>query len=216
MNDVLSKLGQSIRELRSYQHLTVSGDDEGLEEVSLADLGELTHAFREMFGFGCPETLQVGLALPDLLSVNWQADPKVSGELALSNHFLTMNRTIDESLSDRVMKGVKLGDTRILDAVVLHGGPIHVVVPTSRAGLGEQLYVFNTREMFELEIDYTEYLRQLSFSKGVTYWQYLFCRNLRLTGFEKAVLQQELAFLQLAFPAGDYQRLQAKWNEKMV
>jgi hypothetical protein len=214
MTDVLSDLRQTIRELRSHPHLTVNVDDMGLDEATLADIGENTEAFREMYGFGCPETLQPGLALPDLLSIDWKSGDKVSGEFALSNLFLTMNRTVDESLRDWVMKGIRLGDMRIVDAVVLHGGPIHVLVPASPSGLAEQLYVFNTREMFELELNYTDYLRQLSLSKGITYWQYLFCQGMKLSGFEKEVLRQELAFVQSAFSGHAYQTLHARWTEK--
>jgi hypothetical protein len=214
MNDVLLDLRQAVRELRSYSDLTINAEDVGLDEAPLADVEENVEAFREMFGFGCPETLKPGLALPDLLSIDWQSGAIVSGEFELSNHFLTMNRTVDETLCDWVMKGIRLGDMRIVDAAVMHGGPIHVLVPASPSGLAEQLYVFNTREIFELELNYTDYLRQLSLSKGITYWQYLFCRGMRLSGFEKQILRQELAFVQSAFPGPDYQALQARWTEK--
>jgi hypothetical protein len=180
-------------------------------EESAADLPGM---FEQLYGHPCPESFKAALYLPDTLAVDWKRDDKVSGEFSLSNLFLTMQRTLDESLQDWTLNGIRLSETRFADAVVLHGGPLFTLVVVSDAGISEQLYLFDTRELYELELDYEGYLRSLSLAKGVVYWQYLFCRGARLGAFEAGVLKQEIAFLQEAFPGRDYQELLARLSEK--
>jgi hypothetical protein len=214
MKDVLEGLTESIRELSADARLTVNSNYSGPDAESGADGGDLPDIFEQLYGYPCPESLKAGLYLPDTVEVDWKLDDRVSGEFSLSNALMTMHRTLDESLHSWTLKGIKLSETRFVDAVVLHGGPIYTLIVVNDEGISEQLYLFDTRELFELELSYEEYLRTLSLTKGITYWQYLFCGEMRLGAFEKAVLDEEITFLQKKFTNRDYQGLRAKWEEK--
>jgi hypothetical protein len=203
MKEVLNGLDESIQALRAAGGLALKSNYSGLNEEG----GDLPEMFEQLYGHPCPESLKVGLYLPDTVEVDWKRDKIVSGEFSLSNIFLTMHRTLDESLHEWTMKGVKLSETRFVDAVVLHGGPLYTLIVVSSKGVSEQLYLFDTREMFELELSYEDYLKSLSLAKGIVYWQYLFRRGMRPGAFEKSILTQEIKFLQETFPGRDYQEL---------
>jgi hypothetical protein len=214
MREILDGLAEVIRELSADSRLALNSNDEGLDDEGRADAGDLPEMFEQLYGYPCPETLKAGLYLPDTLSADWKLDDIVSGEFSLSNIFLTIHRTLDESLHQWTLKDISLSETRFVDAVVLHGGPIYALIVLTGEGISEQLYLFDTREMFELELSYEEYLRTLILTKGIIYWQYLFCRERRLAAFEKSVLDKEITFLQTTFPNRDYQQLTAKLTEK--
>lgn len=214
MIEILADLARSIDELRASPHVRIAHDEADLSAgPEPGEFGpEVT--FPEDFGYACPPTMVPGLYLPDEVSVDWRHADRIAGDWSLSNHLFTRRRLLDDSVLDQTLGGIRLGDTRVVDAALRQGEPIYTLVHAPDGRLSDRLYVYDTRELFPMEIAYDAYLRALSVTKGILYWQFLYCRGLRLRGFERDVLGGEIEFLRAEFPTRSYDEVEAKWREK--
>ena len=215
MRTLLTRLDASIQALYRPE-ISVDANYTGLDELLLESADEVMANFQLLQGYECPNSFKAGLILSDIIAINWRHNKQVAGEFSLTNLFLSMSRILDESLQDWQFEDIKLSDMRIVDETLLNGGPLYTLILTSQTSLSEQLYLFDTREMFKLELDYQNYLEQVILTKGIIDWQYLFCQDRRLSGLEKATLEKAIQFLEKTFPNHRYQHLWEKWEEKQV
>ncbi len=213
--EIFLALEQTIQELEQKQILTCS-NYHGFERALLSKKEEIIDNFQLLFQYECPASFRVGLFFPDTISVSWKSEnnDKISGEFSLNNIFLAVDKTLDESLHEWQFKEIKLADMRIMDSVIFNGEPIYTLIHLGSSGIAENLYTFNTRELFLMELNYEEYLKKMIQTKGIIYWQYLFCREMQLTGYEKAVIKEEIKFLETTFVNKSYEELWFKLEEK--
>lgn len=216
MNDVLERLERSVEALRASPRAHVVHSDARFDLSPEPGPDGPEILFEERFGFPPPKSLHAGLYLPDEIAVDWRHDDRVAGEFAPASPYVAMYRRLDPSVQNWTLDGIRLSEMRILDAVVLQSSPKYTLMRVQDGRVAELLYLFDTRELFELELTYEEYLRRLSVTKGIIYWQYLYARGLKLRGLERATLEREIDFLRSAFPDGSYDELSARLQERRV
>lgn len=129
--------------------------------------------FAALFGGQTPEPMLAAILLPDLIKLRWSRGD-IAGEAAISNPVASLGRPLDELSCRYTVDGFPLSDFRIFDAVTDSTGPIYVGFRV-RSGVAEPaLYLFDNSNVAPMSIDIPQYLRQLSRSLGILYWQYLF------------------------------------------
>lgn len=212
MSASVQRLLDSFREILASSDLAAQGRA-GSPDQPIPDLGDLPELFAGMFGMPCPRSLQPGLILPDMVSVTWEHDREVSGEVQISNLLGAMHRTLDDSLQTKTVEGHRLGDMRIADAVLDKAGPLHTLFEVRDGKISEQLFLFDSRELCRIELTYAAYLDMAAATRGIIYWQYLFCDQQILPTVEE-VLSAELAFLESRFPAAEHGLLRERLRER--
>lgn len=212
MRATVQRLLDSFREILASPDLAAHGRV-GSPDQPIPDLGDVPELFVGMFGMPCPPSLQPGLILPDIVSVTWEHGREVSGEVQIWNLLSTMHRTLDDSLHTVTVDGHRLGDMRIADAVLDKAGPLHTLFEVRDGMISEQLFLFDSRELRRIELTYAAYLDMAAATRGIIYWQYLFCDR-KLPRTVEEVLSAELAFLESRFPAAEHGLLRERLRER--
>ena len=137
--------------------------------------------------------LKAMLMLPQELQVYWQEGPAM-GELFLCNTSGIDSRRVDVSQRELEFFGAPLSDYRIVDEVANIGGPFFTLVRREGNRLAEQLYFFDSRECWKLELAVADYIELAFKTFAPLYWQCLFIdAPLRQSRHEK--LEQTLKYL---------------------
>jgi hypothetical protein len=212
MHPTVKRLLDSFRQLLATPDLAAGGTAGSSDQPS-PDVGEAAALFADLFGMPCPLSLQPGLLLPSAVSVTWQYSRDVSGEVQLSNLLSSMHRTLDASLLNVTVDGHLLGDMRIADAVLDNAGPLHTLFEVRDGRISEQLFLFDSRELRRIELSYDAYLDMAAATRGIVYWQYLFCER-RVTPGMAQVLSAELEFLEARFPEPELDTLRRRLRER--
>jgi len=212
MRTTVQRLLDSFREILASSDLAAQGRA-GSADQPIPDMADLAELFAGMFGMLCPPSLQPGLILPDMVSVTWEHDREVSGEVQISNLLGSMHRVLDESLHAVIVDGHQLGDMRIADAVLDTAGPLHTLFEVRDNMIFEQLFLFDSRELGRIDLTYDAYLDMAAATRGIAYWQYLFVDR-RVTPTVAQVLSAELAFLESRFPAAEHGLLRERLRER--
>lgn len=154
--------------------------------------------FEKFYEAPCPESFRNALILPDRVDLRWRRE-SVAGEIKIGNPLAVRKRKLDESVLDWTLGGTTLRDTRILDDVVDYAGPLSVLFRIGAQVVEPTLYLFDSRELRKLELTYDAYLDWAAVSRGIVFWQYLFCDDTNTPDVAKA-LEAGLALLALAAP----------------
>src|SRR5262245_57988219 len=137
MNARVQRLLSAFRDILTSADLAAKGGV-GSPEQPILEVAELIEMFEGMNGVPCPRSLQPGLVLPHPVSVRWQFNQDVSGEVNIRNVFSTMHRTLDPSLQTVVVNGHLLGNMRIADEVVVKAGPLHTLFEVEGGRIAEK------------------------------------------------------------------------------
>lgn len=211
MNTTINRLVESFGEILASPDLGAKGKSGSIEDAA-HDIAPLARMFQAMFGMPCPPSLQPGLVLADI-SVTWEYSGEVSGEVQLRHLPSAMHRLLDDSLLNLVVDGHQLCDMRIIDAVTDNAGPLHTLIEVGGGKVSEQLFLFDSPDLELLELRYDAYLEMAAATRGIIYWQYLFCDR-GLTHSASRTLQAELAFLTSRFPAPELEMLERRLRER--
>lgn len=149
--------------------------------------------FERRFKLPCPPSFHEGLLLPDRVEIRWQAG-EIAGEIMIRNPLMSLKRTLDPSVMDWTLEGVPLAETRILDQVTDNAGPFWIVFRITKTEVDPTLYLFDQRDLWTLRIDFNAYLEMAALTRGIVFWQFLFCDDAMPPDVTKA-LQEGLQHL---------------------
>jgi len=212
MHATVQRLLDSFLQILANPELAPEGYAGG-PEWTPSDVDKSAAMFAKLFAMPCPLSLQAGLILPDPVSVKWQYSLDILGEVQLSNLYSAMYRTLDASLLTETVDGYLLGDMRIADAVTDHAGPLHTLFEIRNGRISEQLFLFDSRELRRLELSYDAYLDMAAATRGIIYWQCLFC-DWWIAPRMAQVLSAELDFLESRFPTTELDTLRRRLRER--
>jgi hypothetical protein len=148
-----------------------------------------------------PELLGVG----DSLGIYWKVPGEgdgndLYGEFYLRTPlFFARSNLLPEILQVQEHSGIDLREVRELDTYAFNAGPIHALMRVVGQKLEDHIYVFNERDVFNSDLDCTTYLKTIVRTRGILYWQYLYCKDKKLQPFEVAALERGLNFLESTF-----------------
>jgi hypothetical protein len=139
-------------------------------------IGRMAMLFEGMYEAPCPDSFRSALVLPDRVDVRWRRSD-AAGEFKIGNPLMARERMLDESVLDWTLDGVLLRETRILDDVVDYAGPLSTLFRMRPGVVEPTLYLFDTRDLLTLELSYDSYLDWAAVSRGLVFWQRLFCET---------------------------------------
>jgi hypothetical protein len=210
MDEPIASLMKSIRELRTAPDVNLELD------TDIGDLPSRVEAealYADLFGFDCPPSMRSGLQLPDAVEIRWQHGETIAGEMRIANPIVAMHRQLDESLLDWTVDGRKLANMRVVDEVLVKAGPLYTLFEVGSRGPSEQLFLFDTRRLRSLALDYAGYLDAAGTSKSIVYWQYLYC-DMLLTPAEAKRLAEAIDFLAKFAPQRPLDGLRQRLGER--
>ncbi len=198
----LTEIAEQIARLQSSGAVEVIKSDDRLEpEEKLGALKELVAEDRIKY----PECVLELTRIGEALRAYWRSVEAIEGEQVLGEFLLQTplrfgpDSTLPDTFQDMKFGALQLRDTRVLDWYGYNGGPVHALLRVIDQRLDDKVWIFDERNLFESELVCSDYLRELARTKGVFYWQYLYCKDRRLQPFEVAALERGLSFLESAF-----------------
>lgn len=106
--------------------------------------------------------------------------------------------------------GIDLNETRVFDYYAYNGGPISVLLPVRNGRLEDGVLIFNERNLFRTSLTYETYLKALTLTRGLLFWQYLLCIDAKVERYEVGALERGLKFLEQIFPNDEYADLRSR------
>ncbi|MGY4404085.1 hypothetical protein [Bradyrhizobium sp. USDA 3315] len=198
---VLREIAAQITRVRKDSAVeVVQSDDRLVEEGQLETLKEMIAGDRIVYSACVLGLLQIGGELRLYWHSKADADNVVYGEFFLQTPLLFgPKNTLPPIFQDMTFGSLQLKNTRLLDWYALNGGPIHALLRVIDGRLDDNVLIFNEKELFQSELTCDTYLKEVARTKGVFYWQYLYCKDKSLQPFEVAALERGLDFLESAF-----------------
>lgn len=182
---VMAKLGHSATLLPPAEDIAKLGPDMDVETAE------------KVLRMLCPGEIAEGLKqlmmMPQELQLYWQ-DGRAMGELFLGSTSGIDGRLVDPSQHALEFFGAPLSDYRIIDEVSVVGGPFFTLVRRHENRLEEQLYFFDTRDCWTMDIGIADYLDLALKSFAPLYWQCLFIDE-ALSPARATALADSLQFL---------------------
>jgi hypothetical protein len=212
MNGTVKRLVASFQEILASSDLSPEGTT-GDAGGATSDLAAAAQLFADLNGMPCPQSMQPGLVLPTEVAVRWQASEGIGGEVRIASLLLAFHATLDASLEDTTLAGHRLADMRIADSVLAKAGPLYTLFEVKDDRISEQLFLYDQKELLPLELTYDRYLEMAAASRGLVFWQTLFCDQRMLPG-EGERLSAGLSFLEKRFPAPELSELSQRLRQR--
>jgi hypothetical protein len=186
-------------------------NDRLVDESQVVHLREMLTAIFKLEAAAQVEEL---LRIDDSLHVYWKRkgaseDNAVFGEFHLRTPILFGPKNdLNETYKSKKYDGVNLHDTRVFDYYAYNGGPIYSLLPVHNGRIDDTVLVFNEKAVFSTTLTCSAYLEQLRRTRGVLFWQYLFCKDAKVESYELDALKRGLEFIARVFPKDDFSDLQ--------
>ncbi len=144
-------------------------------------------------------------------SIHWIAkDSSVAGEFSLSGirHMFSETDLSIEEMDENDRNFLK--HVGIVDGFPSSGMNKSTIINLNESEFPPRLYFYDRGEYFMMTVDYAEYIDTLLLTKGMTDWQYLFCKldsNYEPMGMDYRGLIKSINALEKLFPDDDYTEL---------
>lgn len=176
MKDLHDELRQFARNAK-----TVAGNNAKLEPppsvlVESApgrDVERAKRIFRMRAKMDCPDEFVDGLFLPERLSLTWVQGGHL-GEANLNYMSKSLIQKVDLSQQDLEFFGTQLSDYRIIDEVHALAGPFFVMYRIVDEAIDPQLFHFDGKECWKMDISYQDYLQAVFSGLAPVFWHGLY------------------------------------------
>lgn len=161
----------------------------------------------------CPDEILTGLEIDTELAVYWkhrsQAD--VAGEFILPSPFMFLDESrLDPVFLDEVHEGIQLRQTRTVDYAGYSGRGSHALLEVRDGKIVDEVLLFDERRLFRMGVRYLEYVSLVRLTRGIEYWQLLYCEGIERRDPRVERIGQGLQFLSREFAGDDYSDLFAR------
>jgi hypothetical protein len=175
---------------------------------------------RQFLAFDVPPLFVETVDFEDNMHVYWSAAdnpedaPGVFGEFFMVSVLLLPDKNdLDPIYQSREYAAIPdMRDMRVFDYYAYNGGPIYSLLQVKQGRLGDEVFVFDERDVFRTSLSYDRYLQMLCLTRGFLMWQYLFCKGARVEQYDIESIERGLAFIEREFPHDDYSELRDRLN----
>jgi hypothetical protein len=178
MSDLV-RVVEAIHGLKSKRGFVVMHSETLLVDDFAAKAKDLKELMEMTTEVECPVELLPALEMSDRLAVYWKhTAADVAGEFVLRSPLIfMMESAFDPEVSDETFNGVKLGETRTVDYAAYSGHGWHAVLEVKGGKLIDEVLFFDSRQMYRMRMSYIEYISLASLTRGIEYWQLLYCED---------------------------------------
>lgn len=211
---IFDELSGQIRALQRSPAIEVRFHNSTLADEAKA--ARVRRTLASIFDLEVAPSVAESVRIADNLYVYWKQkdapdDDAVFGEFYLSTVLLFgPENELNAAFKSKTFDGMDLNDTRVFDHYKYNGGPIYALVPVRNGRIEEDVLIFNEKRLLKTALTYPTYLEALRLTRGVRFWQYLFCENPRVEPYEIDALAGGLAFIAQVFPGDDYRDLRLR------
>lgn len=172
-----------------------------------------TAAALQFLPFECPPTVARSVEIAKELAAYWK--PRTSqGKHAVTGEFFLrpvltfgLDNEIASVFKTREYDGIDLETTRVFDYYHRNGGPIYALLQVVGSALDDKVLVFDEDNVYRTSLRYDTYLQKVRLTRGLLFWQYLFCERVTVDPGRVQRLRRGLSFLEAEFPGDDYSDL---------
>lgn len=218
LNDTEQRLVRLLEELAAHPDIQVDSSDQGDIEEDAEDVALALADVERVFGIELPQQL-TACAFRGDYAARWRVpdDPaSLMGEFALTELALAFTYGSPElawdgsSAADRAL----YEQLRVIDELAQAGEGMLAAIRVEDGKPVSEIWFHNPRHgSVRLDLDYCGYLRNLSRTRGVYGWQYLFAEvslgDDELSSFRPGLERMVRVFPEL-FPGGDYADLASR------
>jgi hypothetical protein len=178
-------------------------------ETKKASLRRLVSAVSDVV---CPPAVLEGLQIDTELSLYWKHDDGTKrgaiGEFILPSPLIFMLESrLSDVFFDEKYDGVDLRNTRTIDYSGYTAKGIHALLEVKRSKLVDDVILFDERQVFRLHMTYLEYMALIRRTRGIEYWQLLYCDGIDKDNPRLETIDRGLKVLRHEFPEEDFSDL---------
>ncbi|MEQ8540643.1 MAG: hypothetical protein RIB93_24700 [Coleofasciculus sp. D1-CHI-01] len=179
--------------------------------------------FNKRYEYKIPENMKELVSFPAKLYLYWKVrdseDPELIGEFCLQNiiNVLTLNDRVDVTNEDidedtkALMRKAHYFDTQPEKSWTTST----VLIPEESKNFPD-LWLLDDLRLFRMNLSIEQYFDVLFLTKGMYYWQYLFCDKaayIDTSFYKKRYIMEMLKILPEIFPRRDYSLLIERFHE---
>lgn len=202
----LEKIVDAIHDLKARRGFVVMRsksrlvDDFASKAKDLRELAEMTTDIE------CPAAILPALEISDELAVYWKhAAAKVAGEFILRSPLVFMVESgFDTAVLEETFDGVKLGETRTVDNAGYSGHGWYALLEVRDGKLVDEVLFFDSHHMYRMGISFAEYISRACLTRGIEYWQLLYCEGVDRDSPRLEEIGRGLELLSREFRDDDY------------
>ena len=101
-------------------------------------------------------------------------------------------------------------ETRSIDYAAYSGRGIHALLRVQDDHLLDDVLLFDGRHVYPMGLAYLAYVEMVRLTRGIAYWQFLFCQGADVGAPRKETIRQGLELLETTFPDEDYSDLKRR------
>jgi hypothetical protein len=199
---ILNEIAAQVARVRKSSAVEVMQSDDRLVDQSQLEILKEVVADDPIAYSACVlDLLQIG----EELRLYWRSKAEEEDDVVYGEFLLQTPLTFGAKCSlppifkEMAFGSLQLKDTRLFDWYGQNGGPIHALLRVIDGRLDDNVLIFNERDLFQSGLTCDTYLKEVARTKGVFYWQYLYCKDKKLQPFEVAALERGLNFLESTF-----------------
>ncbi|MCV9961722.1 hypothetical protein OIU34_07380 [Pararhizobium sp. BT-229] len=210
--NIFETIAAEIADLKARDDFDVRNATTYLVPDFPANEKNLRYAVAATSDAAVPEDILSALRIDTELGAYWiyqgKAGTKVSGEFVLCSPLVFMMESrLDEAFFDEPYDGIDLRETRSIDYAAYSGRGIHALLRVQKDRLIDNVLLFDGRHVYAMGLAYLDYVEMVRLTRGIAYWQFLFCQGADIGAPRIETIRQGLELLAATFPDEDYSDL---------
>jgi hypothetical protein len=221
--NLIQKFSKLFDEVEKNDRVEIVSSQTNFPTPSESLRNDINQLFTERYGYRIPDSLIELVSFPAKLCLDWRVkgsqDPELFGEFCLENiiNAITLDKNQVKVTDEDIDEGTKIlmRKARYFDTQPQKGWDTATVLILEEGRTFPDLWLLDDLQLFKMRMSMEEYFDALFLTKGMYYWQYLFCdesvyRDTSL--YKKEYIMKMLEILPVIFPERDYSALTDHFN----
>jgi hypothetical protein len=185
---------------------------------------DIVESFAERYGYKIPDNLKELMSFPAKLCLDWKLkdnkNPELYGEFCLENiiNAMTLEKNQVKVRNEDLNEDTKalMRKAHYFDTQPQRGWDTATVLIIEEGKEFPDLWLLDDLQLFKMRVSMDQYFDALFLTKGMYYWQYLFCDKaayIDTSFYKKRYIMEMLKILPEIFPRRDYLLLIERFQE---
>lgn len=218
VTNIIQKFSDLFDELNQNNRVEIISSKTKFPNHTELVRNRIFESFNQEYAYKIPDNLKELVSFPVKLYVDWKVkdsqDPELFGEFCLENiiNSLTLNKNQVKVMNEDIDEKTKalMGKAHYFDNQPEKNWTTSTVLILEEGREFPELWLLDDLQLFKMNLSIEQYFEALFLTKGMYYWQYLFCDQetyIHTSYYKKKYIMEMLNVLPEIFPTRDYSRL---------
>ena len=216
--NLIQKFRDLFDELNQNNRVEIISSQTKFPNHSESIRDRIFESFNQEYGYKIPDNLKEIVSFPAKLYVDWKVkdsqEPELFGEFCLENiiNSLTLNKNQVKVMNKDINEETKslMVKAHYFDNQPGKNWTTSTVLILEEGREFPDLWLLDDLQLFKMKLSMAQYFDALFLTKGMYYWQYLFCDKkayIHTSYYKKNYIMEMLKILPKIFPGRDYSEL---------